>query len=140
MILPWIATIDAFQHWVYLHPEHTRKEREGYWLELRRRFGPPVDWCGCEDCARVAWHRQLHLFTHPFYYIEYGIAQLGSLQLWLNASQDRARAVQDYRKGLALGGSRPLPVLFETSGLRFGFNREVVAPLAARLAQDLELG
>ena len=140
MILPWIATIDAFQHWVYLHPEHTRKEREDYWLELRRRFGPPVDWSGYEDCARVAWHRQLHLFTHPFYYIEYGIAQLGSLQLWLNASQDRARAVQDYRKGLALGGSRPLPVLFETSGLRFGFNREVVAPLAARLAQDLELG
>ncbi len=137
--LAWIATIDAFQHWVYLHPGHRHEERRAKWLEIRKRFGPPVDWTGYEEAHQHLWHRQLHLFTHPFYYIEYGIAQLGALQLWLRARQEKAVAVRDYRQALALGGSQPLPYLFSTAGLRFALDRETVAPLAGNVAEELGL-
>jgi oligoendopeptidase F len=138
-ILTWIATIDAFQHWVYLNPKHSREERQQAWLDLRNRFGPPVDWSGYEETERHLWHRQLHLFAVPFYYIEYGIAQLGALQLWCKAGEDRAKALQGYRAGLALGGSRPLPVLFETAGLRFRFDATTLKPLAERIYRELNL-
>ncbi len=137
--LAWIATIDTFQHWVYLHPGHKREERNSAWLEIRQRFGPPVDWAGYEDAHEHLWHRQLHVFTHPFYYIEYGIAQLGALQLWLRSRSDKEAAVGDYRKALALGGSRPLPDLFATAGLTFALDRETIAPLAGFVAEELQL-
>ena len=108
LILPWIATVDAFQHWIYTHPGHTRDERKAAWRSLIDRFGGIVDWSGYEDVRDHSWHRQLHIFLYPFYYIEYGIAQLGALQLWRRSLTDRAGAVADYRRALALGGSRPL--------------------------------
>ncbi|MGC9328373.1 MAG: M3 family oligoendopeptidase, partial [Candidatus Hinthialibacter sp.] len=122
-VLAWIARIDAFQHWIYTHPAHTAQERTAYWLELDERFGARLDWSGCEAVRESLWQRQLHLFCHPFYYIEYGIAQLGALQLWRIFQQDEAEAVRGYRRALALGGAKPLPQLFEAAGARFDFSQ-----------------
>jgi oligoendopeptidase F len=137
-IFPWIATVDAFQHWIYSHPGHTRDERQQAWLELMDRFGGDVDWSGHELARANLWHRQLHIFLHPFYYVEYGIAQLGALQIWCNSKKDRGRALQDYQRGLALGGSRPLPELFAAAGCRFDFSRLTVQPLVQMVQSELE--
>jgi oligoendopeptidase F len=137
-IFPWIATVDAFQHWIYSHPGHTRADRQGAWLELMDRFGGDVDWSGHESARANLWHRQLHIFLHPFYYVEYGIAQLGALQIWGNSKKDRKRALQDYHRGLALGGSRPLPELFTATGCRFDFSRDTVRPLVQLVQSEME--
>jgi oligoendopeptidase F len=135
-ILPWVATIDAFQHWLYSHPRHTRDQRRAAWVEVYDRFGGGVvDWTGLEDEKGWLWHRQLHIFTVPFYYIEYAIAQLGALQLWVRARKDPAEALTAYRRALALGGSRPLPELFEAAGLVFDFTEATVAPLMAQVEE-----
>ena len=136
-VFPWIATVDAFQHWLYLHPTHRRAERAAAWLALQQRFAGDVDWNGYEEARSHSWHRQLHIFLHPFYYIEYGIAQLGALQVWANAKRDRAKAVADYRAGLALGGSRPLPELFARAGCRFAFSATTIRPLAQLVRDEL---
>lgn len=136
-LMPWIAIIDAFQHWLYTYPDHTRDERRAKWLGLLRRFRPGIDWSGYEEAEAHAWHAQLHIFLYPLYYIEYGIAQLGALQLWLASREDYAGAVRRYRAALSLGGSRPLPELFAAAGLRFGLDAGVVAPLAAALDTEL---
>lgn len=136
-VLPWIAQIDAFQHWLYTNPGHTRDERTACWLELDRRFGPALDWSGYEEINQTTWQRQLHLFCHPFYYIEYGIAQLGSLQLWSRFKVDPADALRRYRSALSLGGSRPLPQLFETAGIEFDFSERTIAPLMAKIEVEL---
>ncbi len=137
-MLPWIATIDAFQHWMYLHPTHTRKDREQYWLQLNERFGAAVSWKGYEDALRTLWQRQLHIFGVPFYYIEYGIAQLGALQMWLQSKRDPQAALANYKKGLALGASRPLPDLFSAAGLKFGFGPDTMGELMEEVGRDLE--
>ena len=137
LILPWIATVDAFQHWVYAHPQHSRDERRAAWTDLMRRFGGIVDWSGLEDARASHWHRQLHIFLYPFYYIEYGIAQLGALQVWRNALTDRAGAVAAYRRGLSLGGSRPLPELFAGAGIQFDFRQETLGPLLDAVRAEL---
>ena len=128
-IFPWIATVDAFQHWIYTHPGHTRAERSLAWLELMDRFGGDVDWNGYDKSRAYLWHRQLHIFLHPFYYIEYGIAQLGALQVWANSKQDKAAALNAYKKSLELGGSRPLPELFQAAGAKFQFDAPTIKPL-----------
>jgi oligoendopeptidase F len=136
-IFPWIATVDAFQHWIYSHPGHSRAERKQAWIGLMERFGGDVDWSGYEDARANLWHRQLHIFLHPFYYVEYGIAQLGALQVWANARKDRSKALRDYQNALALGGSKPLPRLFESAGCRFDFSRDTVRPLTEFLRSEL---
>ena len=138
-LLPWIATIDAFQHWLYTHPGHTREEREAKWLELHERFGGIENWAGYEEALRSAWQRQIHLYLYPFYYIEYGIAQLGALGIWLRSQRDYREAVQLYRRALALGGSRPLPQLFEAAGLPFDFGEEALGRAAVGLRHALDL-
>jgi oligoendopeptidase F len=137
-LLPWIATIDAFQHFLYTNPEHTRAQRRAEWLRLRKRFGGIVDWGGYEEALAHSWQRQLHLFEVPFYYIEYGIAKLGALQVWRNSMADRAAAIADYRQALALGGSRPLPELFQTTGAAFDFSYETLAPLIELVQTELD--
>ena len=102
-LLPWIATVDAFQQWIYTNPGHTRQERRDKWVELMDRFGGIEDWSGFEEVRAYSWHRQLHIFEVPFYYIEYGIAQLGALQVWRRAQTDLAAAFDDYAAALALG-------------------------------------
>lgn len=136
-LLPWVATIDAFQHWIYTHPKHTVAEREAYWLELRRRFGGIESWAGYEEAQRNFWQRQLHLYLHPFYYIEYGIAQLGALQLYALSKRDHREALTAYKRALALGGSRPLPELFAAAGLKFDFGEETVRQAAELLRAEL---
>ena len=109
LILPWIATVDAFQHWIYAHPGQSRDDRRAAWADLLKRFGGIVDWTGLEDARGSSWHRQLHIFLYPFYYIEYGIAQLGALQVWNRSLEDRGAAVAAYRRGLAVGGAGRCP-------------------------------
>jgi oligoendopeptidase F len=121
-LMPWIATIDAFQHWIYANPEHTREERAEKWLELSERFGSKVDMSGFEDIREVSWQRQGHLFGVPFYYVEYGIAQLGALQMWQYHRRDKQDALARYKSGLALGYTRGLTELFEASGLTLSFS------------------
>jgi oligoendopeptidase F len=136
-IFPWIATVDAFQHWIYSHPGHNRAERRAAWEKLMDRFGGDVDWSGHEDVRGHLWHRQLHIFLHPFYYVEYGIAQLGALQVWANSKRDKAKALNDYKRALALGGSRPLPELFSAAGCRFEFNQATMKPLMSLVRTEL---
>lgn len=136
-LLPWVAQIDAFQHWIYANPDHSREERVARWLELDERFTAGIDWADYEEIREALWQRQLHLFEVPFYYIEYGIAQLGALQIWMLSKQDLAAALAGYRSALALGGSRPLPELFGKAGARFDFSAETIAPLVEAVEKDL---
>jgi oligoendopeptidase F len=137
-ILPWIATVDAFQLWLYENPEHTRDERRDTWESLMVRFGHDVNWNGLEEVRASLWHRQLHIFTVPLYYIEYGIAQLGALQLWNVMRESGLDAALDgYRSGLALGGSRPLPDLFKAAGIHFDFSGPTVERLMQAVSAEL---
>ena len=132
-LLGWIATIDAFQHWVYTHPGHTREERNDAWVKVHERFGIGDSWEGLDEMRRTQWHRQLHLFENPFYYIEYGIAQLGALGIWTMYLKDPQGAVDSYRSALRLGGSKPLPELFRTAGLPWDFGSPIVEKYAREL-------
>lgn len=139
----WVATIDAFQHWLYTHPGHSRQERRDEWVELASRFSPHIDWSGMEDHFAYLWHRQGHLFSQPFYYIEYAIAQIGALQAWLAESRDHAGTVKKYQEALALGGSRSLPFLFETAGLRFAMGSDIlneIIPAVMKRIGELDAG
>lgn len=137
-LLPWIATIDAFQHWIYTHPNHTRKERSAYWVQLRERFGGREDWTGLEEIRASFWHRQLHIFELPFYYIEYAIAQLGALQVWKNFRRDKTEGVRLYKQGLAVGGSKTLPEIFKSAGIHFDFSLKMIEPLMAEVGKELD--
>lgn len=135
---PWCAVVDGFQHWLYANPGHSRDARRDAWRSLLDRFGGIVDWKGYETVRGSLWQKQLHIFLFPFYYIEYGIAQLGALQIWRRSQDDRPGAVSQYRQALALGGSRPLPELFAAAGLRFDFGPDTMLPLMDALRQELE--
>jgi oligoendopeptidase F len=137
-ILPWIATIDAFQHWIYTNPGHSRADRRAFWEQLMERFGSRVDWTGLEDFRAASWQAQLHLFEVPFYYIEYAIAQLGAQQLWLQAKRNEKSAVQHYQRALRLGGSKPLPELFDAAELKFDFTTPTVRELMADVRREIE--
>ncbi len=138
-LLPWIASIDAFQHWIYTNPTHARSDRYDHWLELDERFGAAVSWSGLEEERAVSWQRQGHLFGVPFYYIEYGIAQLGALGLWrISLDQGEAAAIDLYKRALSLGGSRPLPELFESAGVPFDFGPSQVARLVEAVRTELD--
>ncbi|ADV62639.1 oligoendopeptidase, M3 family [Isosphaera pallida ATCC 43644] len=136
-ILPWIATVDAFQHWVYDHPDHDRAQRRAAWSDLMDRFNTGVDWSDLDEAKAHTWHRQLHIFLYPFYYIEYGLAQIGALEIWKRSLDDRAGAVAAYRRALALGGTRPLPELFHAAGARFDFSPRTIGPLMATIQDEL---
>lgn len=136
-LLCWIAAVDAFQHWIYTHPGHPAEQRRSVWCELLERFGGGEDWTGLDEERAYLWHRQPHLFCHPFYYIEYGIAQLGALQVWRRAERNQDTAVRKFRRALALGGSKPLPDLFRAAGIRFDFSARILKPTAAFLRQRL---
>jgi oligoendopeptidase F len=132
-LLPWIATIDAFQHWVYTHPEHTLEERRDAWVSIDTRFNLGDNWDGLEEERRSYWHRQLHLFLVPFYYFEYGVAQLGALGMWSRYKNDPKGAVEAYRNALSLGSSRSLPELFQAAGLPWGFGESIIEKYAVEL-------
>lgn len=135
--IPWIATIDAFQHWIYTHPDHSRAERSAAWLDLDRRFGSDLDWSGLEKHREFMWQRQLHLFSVPLYYIEYGIAQLGALQLWLASKRNKDAALASYKRGLSIGGAKPLPDLFKATDIKFEFGPAMMKQLMTELQGEL---
>jgi oligoendopeptidase F len=129
-VLPWIAQIDAFQHWVYTHPTHSLTERSNEWLSLSKRFGTGLtDWTGYEALQAHSWQRQLHLFEVPFYYIEYGIAQLGAIGVWKNSLENESLAIEQYKAGLSLGYTRSLPKIYETAGVTFDFSPKRIGEL-----------
>jgi oligoendopeptidase F len=122
-IFPWIATIDKFQHWVYENPQHTEEERAEKWVSILNEFTSPViDYSGVEEYLRYSWQRQLHLYEVPFYYIEYGIAQLGAIGLWQQYRQNPEKAIHNYITALEKGGTQTLPELFKAAGLQFDFS------------------
>ncbi|MBI1730053.1 M3 family oligoendopeptidase [Candidatus Acetothermia bacterium] len=121
---PYMAVVDAFQHWGYENPKAAldAAKCDTTWNRLWDRFMPVTDWSGLEDAKVTGWHRKLHIFNYPFYYVEYGLAQLGAVQVWRNALKNQPRAVVDYCKALALGGTASLPKLYEAVGARFAFD------------------
>ena len=138
-LLAWIATIDAFQHWIYTNPGHTRTQRTEQWLHLDEKLGSGVSWEGLDAERAVVWQKQPHLFGAPLYYIEYGIAQLGALGLWLRSLEEGPRvAIDAYVGALSLGGSRPLPELFAAAGIEFDFGPSRVARIVERVERELE--
>ena len=138
VLIPWIATIDSFQHWLYTHPGHGREDRRENWNAILDRFHHKLDWSGWQGARDSMWQRQGHLFGSPFYYIEYAIAQMGALQIWLQAREDLRRAVANYRRALALGGSRPLPELFQAAEIRFDFSERTLVPLVEAVERELD--
>ncbi len=121
---PFMAVVDAFQHWVYEHPEEALDPAQCnvQWELIWKRFMPWIDWTGLETELKTGWQRKLHIHTVPFYYVEYGLALLGAVQVWGNALKDRTSAVAAYRSALALGGTVPLPDLFAAAGAKFAFD------------------
>lgn len=138
-IFPWIATIDKFQHWVYENPAHTHEERLENWQRILKEFTPEnLDTAGLEMYRDYSWQRQLHLYEVPFYYIEYGIAQLGAIGLWQQFQQNKEAALQNYTKALSLGGTRTLPQLFEAAGLRFDLSPNYIKGLMDFVNKEME--
>lgn len=138
-IFPWIATIDKFQHWVYENPAHTPEQRAAAWEGIQAEFtSVALDVSGLEEIRRYTWQRQLHLFEVPFYYIEYGIAQLGAIGLWQQFKQDKSRAIANYISALELGGMRTLPELFEAASLKFDFSPSYISGLMRFVKQELD--
>jgi len=128
LFLPYMALVDAFQHWIYENPRLSADASrcEEKWAELWDRFMIGIDYSGLEDNKKTYWHRQGHIFGSPFYYIEYGLAQLGAVQVWANARRDQKKAVADYRRALSLGATIPLPELFATAGAKFAFDAQTL--------------
>lgn len=139
LFLPYMAVVDAFQHWVYVDaPANvTAADMDRMWGELWDRFMVGIDYRGLEAEKETGWHRKEHIFSVPFYYVEYGLAQLGALQVWRNALRDRAKAVANYRAALALGDTRPLPELFQAAGTTFAFDRNTIGELMALVMDKL---
>jgi oligoendopeptidase F len=137
---PYMAVVDAFQHWVYQNHEAASvpDNCDSKWLELWRRFIPGVDWDGLEDEAMTGWHRKQHIHRYPFYYVEYGLAQLGAVQVWRNALRDQGEAVAAYRRALALGGTKSLPQLFSAAGAAFAFNAETLGDTVGLVEEKID--
>ena len=137
--LPWVATIDKFQHWIYENPGHSAEEREQAWLGIYNDFSDSVtDWSGLEANRRNLWQRQLHLYEVPFYYIEYGFAQLGALAVWKNYKENPARGLESYLNALKLGYKRSIPEVYEAADIRFDFSKEYIRELIAFLREELD--
>ncbi len=139
-IFPWIAVIDKFQHWVYENPNHTIEERTKNWMRILTEFSDSViDFSGLEKYRENGWQKQLHLFEVPFYYIEYGIAQLGAIGMWMQYKKDPEKALDNYMNALALGGTKTLPQLYEAAGLKFNFSPENIKTLMDFVSDEMEM-
>jgi oligoendopeptidase F len=138
-VLPWIATIDKFQHWLYTHPGHTINERQAEWMNILNQFSTGLtDWSGFEEYRANFWQKQLHLFEVPFYYIEYGIAQLGAIAMWRQYRQNPQEALDNYMNALSLGYTKTLGELYSTAGIKFDFSPAYISELGQFVKQRLE--
>src|ERR1051326_8405430 len=137
-IFPWIAIIDKFQHWLYENPAHTEDQRASNWMKILNEFSSPViDFSGLDDYRCYSWQRQLHLYEVPFYYIEYGIAQLGAIGLWMQFKKNKETALNNYIQALSFGGTKTLPGLFEAAGLKFDFSPDYVSELMSFVRDEM---
>jgi oligoendopeptidase F len=138
-VLPWVATVDKFQHWIYTHPTHTQTERREAWLNISGEFSSKiVDWSGYEHIKPFGWHKQLHIFEVPFYYIEYGFAQLGAVGVWKNYLNNPSLALHQYKEALSLGYTKTIPQIYEAAGVRFDFSEKYISELAQLVWAHLE--
>ncbi|MBC7722939.1 MAG: M3 family oligoendopeptidase, partial [Pedobacter sp.] len=138
-IFPWIAIIDKFQHWVYENPTHSVEERTTKWTAILNEFSTKsIDFTGLDMYRAIAWQRQLHLFEVPFYYIEYGIAQLGAIGLWMQYQANPQQALQNYINALSLGGTKTLPALYEAAGLKLDLSPNHIKTLMEFVNVEME--
>ncbi|OCX54151.1 oligoendopeptidase F [Mucilaginibacter sp. PPCGB 2223] len=137
--LPWVAVIDQFQHWIYTNPDHTNEQRYEAWEQIYNRFGAGmVDWSGLEEAKQNLWQKQLHIFEVPFYYIEYGMAQLGAIAVWKNYKENPEKGLQQYLDALKLGYTKTINEIYETAGIKFDFSAAYVKELAAFVKGEME--
>jgi len=136
--LPWIALVDKFQHWMYENPNCTPTERNNYWETAIQSFSSnSTNWEGLEQYRKQSWLKQLHIFEVPFYYIEYGFAQLGAIAVWKNYKENPKKGIELYKKALSLGGTRSIPEIYEAAGIQFKFDQEYVQSLANFVLKEL---
>lgn len=136
--LPWVATIDKFQHWIYTNKNHSVEERSEFWLSLLDEFGSSVvNWSGFEKTRKNQWQKQLHLFEVPFYYIEYGMAQLGAIAIWKNFREDPKKTIEDYKAALSLGYTKTIPEIYQAAGIQFDFSEKYVDELIQFVHQEI---
>lgn len=137
-VLPWIASVDKFQHWLYTNPDHSIEERNHAWLEVINEFGSKiVDWSGLDQYLSLMWQKQLHIFEVPFYYIEYGMAQLGAIAMWKQYRENPEKALKNYERALSLGYSVPIPEIYNAAGISFDFSVGYVQELIGFVADEL---
>ena len=137
--LPWVATIDKFQHWVYEHPTHTAAERRENWVRIHDQFADiTTDWSGFAYYKEYGWQKQLHLYEVPFYYIEYGIAQLGAIGVWRNYRRDPQAGLQGYKAALQLGCKAPIRDIYAAANVPFDFSREHIRELMRFVGEEIE--
>ena len=136
--LPWITCVDAFQQWIYLNPEHSVEERTAHWLKTVKRFSSSlVDWSENQPALEAMWQKQLHIFEVPFYYIEYGIAQLGAIAVWRNYKTEPKNAISQYKEALKLGHSTSIPEIYKAAGIRFDFSETYIRELIGFVREEL---
>ena len=137
--LPWVATIDKFQHWIYTNKNHTIEDRNNYWLSLSEEFSSSlIDWTGLEEMKKSQWQRQLHLFEVPFYYIEYGMAQLGAIAMWRNYRENPQKTIQQYKDALSLGYTKSIGEIYKTAGVAFDFSQSYVEELSQFIYGEIQ--
>lgn len=138
-VLPWVAVVDKFQHWLYENPGHSQEERARQWLKITSALqSGETDWTGLEQYQQVAWQKQLHIFEVPFYYIEYGLAQLGALAMWRNYRKDPEKTIHRYKQALSLGYTRTIPEIYKAAGIRFDSSPAYIAELAGEVRTELQ--
>jgi oligoendopeptidase F len=137
--LPWVATIDRYQHWLYEHPHHSLEERKSNWNRIFDEFtDTTTDWSGLKEAKDYLWQKQLHLFEVPFYYIEYGMAQLGAIAVWRNFRQDRAKGLEGYQNALKLGYMKSIPEIYKAADIKFDFSRAYIKELMNFVRSELD--
>lgn len=137
-ILPWIATIDKYQHWLYTHEGHSVEERKAAWLSIYDEFHSGVDWTDLEEPKAYTWQKQLHLYEVPFYYIEYGMAQLGAVAMWKQYKENPTAAIANYKAALSLGYTRTIGDIYKTAGISFRFDKAYIHELMQFLKTEFE--
>jgi len=137
--LPWVAVVDQFQHWIYTNPGHSTEQREEAWNQIFDQFGHQfADWKGLEEAKANLWQKQLHIFEVPFYYIEYGMAQLGAIAVWKNYKENPEQGLRQYMEALKLGYTKTIPEIYQTAGISFNFSQDYVRELVTFVQQEYE--
>ncbi|CAN5347540.1 M3 family oligoendopeptidase [soil metagenome] len=139
--LPWVATIDKFQHWIYEHPDQTSEQRKNAWTRIFHEFADTVtDWRTLEEAKDYLWQKQLHLYEVPFYYIEYGMAQLGAIAVWRNFKKDKKQGLDGYLNALKLGNLTTIPEIYKAAGIKFDFSKPYISELMAFVRKEIQAG